>query len=58
MGVSYYQGVALPQDYEKAVEWYQKAANQGFSDAQYNLGLMFEEGEGVSRDYNMALKEI
>ena len=27
------------QDYEKAIEWYIKSANQGYAWAQYNLGI-------------------
>jgi len=31
------------------VQYYQKAADQGFTNAQYNLGLMFENGRGVAQ---------
>ena len=33
-----------------AAEWYRKAADQGFADAQLNLGLMCDEGKGVPMD--------
>ena len=30
-------GAGVRQDYFKAVEWYQKAAEQGHAEAQFNL---------------------
>ena len=33
-----------------------EAAEQGYSDAQYKLGLMYYEGQGVSEDYVEAYK--
>ena len=32
-------GDGVTQDYEKAVQWYQKAADQGHAEAQYNIGV-------------------
>ena len=34
---------------EIAVEWYRKAAEQGFSVAQYNLAVCLENGEGCAK---------
>jgi hypothetical protein len=34
LGIRYYNGDSVPQDYAKAVEWYRKAAEQGDADAQ------------------------
>ena len=34
---------------------YQKAADQGHAVAQYILGLMYSEGEGVKQDYFKAV---
>lgn len=42
------------KDDKKAVEWYRKAANQGDMNAQYNLGLMYRRGTGVTQDYQQA----
>ena len=39
----------------QAVFWYRKAAEQGYADAQYNLGFCYCEGEGVSQDYTQAV---
>jgi TPR repeat protein len=33
-----------------------KAADQGHAKAQYNLGVMYEKGEGVQQNYSEALK--
>lgn len=42
--------------YTEAVRWYRKAAEQGFAEAQYNLGFMYEKGMGVPQDYVQAHK--
>ncbi|KAG0239181.1 hypothetical protein BGW41_007872 [Actinomortierella wolfii] len=34
----------------KAFEWYTKSAEQGNADAQYNLGLMYKNGQGVEQN--------
>jgi TPR repeat protein len=34
-------------DYATAVEMYRKAAEQGYANAQYNLGVMYHMGQGV-----------
>lgn len=38
------------QDYQCAREYYQQAAEQGYAEAQYNLGLL-KAGYGVEQDY-------
>ena len=40
--------------YIEAYEWYKKAADQGYSAAQYNIGVLYNNGYGVSQDYNKA----
>ena len=30
------------------MKWYRKAAMQGYTGAQYNLGLMYSNGQGSS----------
>jgi TPR repeat protein len=44
------------QDYAEAVRLYSLAAAQGNALAQYNLGLMFENGQGVAQDYAEAVR--
>ena len=52
LGVMYQQ----KQDYEKAMEWYQKAAAQGNANAQNNIGYMYLHGFGVKQDYAQAME--
>ena len=51
LGYKYYNGQDVTQDFEKAFQWYQKAAEQGYADAQIYLGMMYHNGEGISVDY-------
>ena len=44
----------MPQDDAEAVRWFRKVAEQGDTDAQYNLGLMYTVGSGVPQDYVLA----
>ena len=56
LGVIYYQGQGVPQDYKEAVKWFTKAAEQGAASAQFRLGFMYLEGKGVLEDYKEAMK--
>ena len=38
------------------MQWYRKAAEQGYADAQYNLGVMYAQGQGVRQDYTQAMQ--
>ena len=44
------------RNYEEAVKWYRKAAEQGYALAQYYLGSCYEEGQGVAQDDVEAVK--
>ena len=46
----------IPHDYAKARQWYEKAAAQGEAEAQFKLGLMYDEGKGVRQDHAEARK--
>jgi len=43
-------------DRNKATHWYQRAAEQGYGDAQHNLGLVYARGLGVKKDIPRAIK--
>ena len=43
-------------DNARAVEWYTRAAEAGYAEAQYNLGYMYEQGRGVPQDYAKAVE--
>jgi TPR repeat protein len=45
----------VPQDYAQALEWYLKAAEQNHRLAQFNLGQMYAQGQGVARDDRAAV---
>ena len=36
--------------YSEALKWYRLAADQNNAEAQYDLGIMYENGQGVKRD--------
>ena len=38
------------------MKWYTLAAEQGDSDAQFNLGVSYDTGQGVPQDYKTAVK--
>jgi hypothetical protein len=42
----YLNGLGVPKDEAQAVFWNQKAVDQGLACAQYNLGVMYENGVG------------
>jgi TPR repeat protein len=47
-------GCGVAQDYVKAREWYQRAADAGNIDAMINLGRLYLDGKGVPKDYGKA----
>lgn len=55
LGKNYYDGKGIKQDYEKAVKWYTKAAEQGLADAQEELGDCYKFGEGVRKNKKKAI---
>jgi len=59
MGVIYFRGAGVSQDYEQADNWLRKAAEQGDAEAQYLLGLYYyERKEGAPQDYAQALNRL
>ena len=44
----------MTQDNRQAAACYRKAAEQGYADAQFNLGVAYAYGEGVRQDYARA----
>lgn len=53
-------GIGLVNDFlgnsAEAVKWYTLAADRGFADAQNNLGVCYENGNGVAKSYAEAVK--
>ncbi|WP_440455062.1 tetratricopeptide repeat protein [Psychrobacter sp. ASPA161_9] len=56
LGLAYYEGDSVPQDYEKAFNLFKKSADQEYVEAQFNLGVMYENGVGVNQDYKKAMQ--
>ena len=56
IGVMYYNGQEVTQNYQEALKWFRLAAAQGDAPAQTNIGHMYYEGQGVTQDYQEALK--
>ena len=56
IGLDEHKGRGYALDYTKALMWYQKAADQGYAPAQYNMGFMYEQGHGVAQDYAKAVE--
>lgn len=52
----YYNGEGTPKDMEKALYWYEKAAEQGHINAQFYCGWMNDNGEGTPQDKSKALQ--
>jgi TPR repeat protein len=50
LGVWYSHGIGVDKDYEVAVKWYTKAAEQGLFIAQFHLGLCYHYGRGIEKD--------
>ncbi|HZT37342.1 MAG TPA: tetratricopeptide repeat protein [Bryobacteraceae bacterium] len=55
LGLLYYDGLGVPQDFQEARRWFQRSADQGYDKAQLNLGAMYGSGKGLRRpDYVQA----
>ena len=39
-------GRGIAQDFQEAIKWYTKSAEQGNVNAQYNLGNLYLRGQG------------
>ena len=50
LGVIYDEGLGVPKNAAKAMEWYRKAAELGNAEAQFNLGGVYRDGKGVPKD--------
>ncbi len=56
-GLNYYLGRGVPQNSQRAAAFFEQAANtQNHSAAQFNLGVLYERGEGVQKDLDTAVR--
>jgi uncharacterized protein len=56
LGRAYEDGKGMPQDDDRASEWFRKAADQGNAQAQNSLGVMYALGRSVQRDREEAVR--
>ena len=56
MGMMYEMGQGVSKDARKSVVYYRKAAQKGYSYAQYNLAVSYDTGSGVALNYREAVK--
>ena len=47
LGAAYRAGSGVAQDYAEALKWFHAAADQADAVGQFNLGGMYELGDGV-----------
>ena len=52
------RGIVVEKDVKKAVEYFKLSAMQGYGFAQNDLGLLYERGEGVSKDLKKLLTTL
>ena len=36
------------------MRWYRKATDEGYAEAEYNIGMLYANGQGVSRNLSQA----
>jgi TPR repeat protein len=58
LGRLYEEGIGVPRNFTKALEWYQKAADAGEKEAYMRLGLCYEIGMGAAADMGRAIKNF
>jgi len=59
LGEAYENGIGLPKDDVEAVTWWEKAANLGNADAQYDLGVAYANGNGgLAKDDASSLRLV
>ncbi|XP_070935011.1 protein sel-1 homolog 2-like [Macaca nemestrina] len=56
LGLLYFYGKGVPVNYAEALKYFQKAAEKGWPDAQFQLGFMYYSGSGIWKDYKLAFK--
>jgi len=56
LGLLYYRGSKdVPRNEAEAAKWFRLAAQHGDATAQFNLGVMYSEGQGVPQDHAKAV---
>ena len=57
LGTVYFYGLlGVEKNDVKAMHWFEMAADKGYADAQYNLGMMYKNGQGVKQSDDNAMQ--
>jgi len=56
LGMLYFNGEGVRQDYASALRWWRAAAALGDRRAQHGIGMLFRNGFGVEKNYAEAIK--
>ena len=56
LGLHYFNGDEVIQDYTQAVKWWKRSAANGNSQAMYELGVVYQKGLGVPIDFTESVK--
>lgn len=56
IGRMHFEGKGEAVNYNKAMEWFRKAAEQSYPNSQNNIGLMYLNGQGVAKDNTKAIE--
>jgi localization factor PodJL len=54
VGARYAEGRGVPQNYEEAAKWYDRAAQAGVVPGMFRLGTLYEKGLGLKKDWEVA----
>ena len=56
MGMAHANGDGVGLNYSRAAQFYQRAADEGHAQAQYQLALLYSSGLGVRQDVGESVK--
>jgi len=54
IGLYYYAGLGVSQDFNQAARYFKEASNQDYESAMFYLGACYEDGKGVVQNYSNA----
>ncbi len=55
-GMDYFEGKVTAKNYAEAAKWFKRAADLGHSPAQYYLGFLYSNANGLPLDFTAALR--
>ena len=55
LGLHYYYGEKMEQDFQQAFYWMKQAAEQNYAPAQYMLSIFYHDGDGTPKNIQQAI---